>query len=169
MTFRLLLCTSIFPLLWSCNSPSKEGSEAEQILKSTETGDFRSVNIGDPYREVISREGEHMVYSMPDELMYRIPLDQKDSTYFEVTYNFNEAGLYNIVLEIFPRDEVQLSQMNQDFVAFYTSRYGPLTMKGGRSEWRVMTAEGRFVRVIIADSLRKNNKPCLKIHFDEYN
>jgi hypothetical protein len=155
-------------MLLSCGSKTVNDNSTGEIMKITERGDFRGVEMGDWPADVLDKEGRDFIYSMPDELTYRIPLEEKDSTWYEITYNFSEDGLYDIVLEIFPKNSAQLDSLATDFSAFYSSKYGQPESESNYHEWKFMTAKGRIVKILMNDSLVKNNRHCLKINFNEY-
>jgi hypothetical protein len=154
-------------LLVACNDEPSEELNAKLILKNSEQGDFRGINIGDRPEDVKNIEDAETVYSMPDELVYRIPPNTKDSTWYEISYNFNEQGLYDINLEIFPKDESGLGAMKQDFVGHYIEKYGECTMQNGYCTWRAMTENGHIVSITLTDSLSNNTRPRIKINFNE--
>ncbi|MDZ4824131.1 MAG: hypothetical protein SH856_11785 [Flavobacteriales bacterium] len=157
-------------LMMACSPQKVDDNSTGEILKALEPGDFRGVNMGDLPDEVMSVEGKNYVYALPDELTYRIPLDQQDSTWYEITYNFNEEGLYDIMLEIYPKDDSQRVALADDFGKLYQQRYGTPAHDGNYLKWKVMTAKnGRIVRIVMNDSLEKNGIPYLKINFNEYN
>lgn len=155
--------------MMTCAEKPPEKGTVNQILKTNEAGDFRGINIGDKYSSVLEHEGEHTVYTMPDELAYRIPLGQKDSTFYEITYNFNEQGLYDIAMVIFPSGQPEINKLVDDFTAYYITKYGQPLNSPHAAEWRIMTGNGRIVKVIIADSLQKEGRPYMKVNFNEYN
>jgi hypothetical protein len=171
----VVLTFSVASSVLSCNnSPDKkQGASApeqytEQILQPNKGGDFRGVSIGDQPTNVLQSEGRETVYSMPDELVYRIPISQKDSTFYEVSYNFNQQGLYDINLEIFAPDHRVLQTLADEFREHYRKKYGPESSGQHRTMgWRVMTSNGSIVSITISDSLIKLQKPCLRINFNE--
>ncbi len=156
------------PLLFSCGSTGINDNSTGEIMKTTESGDFRGIEMGAWPDDVLSKEGQDFLYAMPDELTYRIPLEEKDSTFYEITYNFSDAGLYDIELKIYPRDRQQRKSLSNDFSALYTDRYGPATDEKHYRLWKFMTARGRIVSILLNDSLKINDRLCLKINFNEY-
>lgn len=169
MIYRLAIVAAI-SFCFACGSEPENKSSADEILRASEPGDFRGVNMGDKPGDVLRKEGKDYVYSLPDELTYRIPLSRQDSTWYEITYNFSEDGLYDISLEIFPRSDSQRTRLTADFSKLYIERYGQPLIDGHYSEWKVMTAKnGRIVKIIMTDSLEKNGLPCIKLNFNEYN
>lgn len=142
-------------------------NETEEILKSIDGGDFRGVNMGDKPQDVMEQEGHSAVYSMPDELVYRLPLSKEDSTWYEISYNFNEAGLYDISMEVFAQQEAMIARIHSECVQHYTNKYGEPALLKGDEQWRAMTEKGSFISITIADSIQRLNKPCMKINFNE--
>jgi hypothetical protein len=159
----------LMPLLFSCGSAGINDNSTGEIMKTSELGDFRGIEMGAWPDDVLNKEGRDVLYAMPDELTYRIPLEEKDSTFYEITYNFSDAGLYDIELKIYPRDDDQRHLLSHDFSALYAERYGQATDEKHYRLWKFMTARGRIVSILLNDSLEINGRPCLKINFNEYN
>ncbi len=158
---------AIFILMFFSCANTVEEKGAQKILKNSKGGDFRGINIGDNAQDVAGSEGVNSVYSMPDELVYRMESDGEDSTWYEISYNFNEAGLYNIQLEVFPKNETHLKLYKDDFVRYYKEKYGDCKYVNGYCEWRAMTNNGHLVNISLTDSLIVKSRPCIKISFNE--
>lgn len=156
---------SVF-LILSCSDKVEEKG-ARKILKNAKGGDFRGVNIGDNLKTVVGNEDAISVYNMPDELIYRIESDGEDSTWYEISYNFTETGLYHIRLDIFPKSKNYLGLYKEDFVNYYNQKYGDCTTRNGYCEWKVMTNNGHFVNITLTDSLIIKSRPCLKVVYSE--
>jgi len=153
-------------MLFSCANTVEEKG-ARKILKSSKGGDFRGVNIGDKPSDVVGSEEVNSVYSMPDEIVYRIESEGEDSTWYEISYNFNEAGLYNIQLEVFPKNETHLLLYKKDFIRYYKEKYGDCAYLNGYCEWRALTNNGNSVNITLTDSILVKSRPCIKITFNE--
>lgn len=158
----ILLLLSLF----CCNHAEKE-SPAEKILRHSAGGDFRGVNIGDNREDVIKFENGATVYNMPDELVYRIGDDNKDSTWYEISYNFNQQGLYDISMDIFPKTENGLSEIRNEFIEYYINKYGDCKYKDGYCQWRTMTENGHIVSITLTDTITESPRPCLRVNFNE--
>jgi hypothetical protein len=163
----VLVVLSVSAVLPSCEDQNSQEVNAELILKNAQEGDFRGVNIGDKPEDVRSTEDAETVYSMPDELVYRIPPNSKDSTWYEISYNFNQQGLYDINLEIYPKDERGMDALKKNFVDHYIEKYGECTMQNGYCSWRAMTENGHIVSITLTDSLPNDTRPRIKINFNE--
>jgi hypothetical protein len=158
-----LLCT-----VCACGEhKDQHSSETEAILKSIDGGDFRGINMGDKPQDVIEREEQSAVYSMPDELVYRLPLSKEDSTWYEISYNFNDAGLYDISMEVFAERTEMIGKIHKECVLHYMEKYGEPILENGAEQWRAMTEKGNFIWITITDSIQRLNKPCMKINFNE--
>lgn len=158
-------CAIFILMFFSCaNTVEERCTKNSEKLKG---GDFRGINIGDGVSDVAGSEGVNSVYNMPDELVYRMESDSEDSTWYEISYNFNEAGLYNIQLEVFPKNETHLKLYKDDFVRYYKEKYGDCKYVNGYCEWRAMTNNGHLVNISLTDSLIVKSRPCIKISFNE--
>lgn len=149
------------------SAPPQEQQGPDAIVGGSHGADFRGSNMGDHPGEVMEKEGSRAVYSMPDELVYRINAGKKDSTWYEISYNFNEQGLYNIDLEVVAKSDIVLRKVMSDFEIYYTSKYGEPTNNEGILLWRTMTESGSIVTVSITDSLTKMNQPALRVNYFE--
>ena len=154
-------------LIISCRDDNPEKDGADKILKTSQGGDFRGIRIGDKPEDVQKLEDAESVYSMPDELVYRIPPDSKDSTWYEISYNFDDNGLYDIELDIYPKNDSGVEAMKRDFIQYYISKYGECKHTNGYCEWRSMTDTGRIVSITLADTVLKETRPCLEVNFNE--
>jgi hypothetical protein len=144
-------------------------NEAESIMRADQGGDFRGVHIGDQPEKVERMENAETVYSMPDELIYRAYPKGVDSTWYEITYNFNNQGLYDISLDVFPKSVNESDELKANFITYYKQRYGDCTQANGYCSWRAMTINGHFVSITLTDSLKHDNKPYLRVNFNESN
>lgn len=153
-------------LSWGCNQKAPSNG-AEAIVGADQGGDFRGIYIGDEREQVMRKESAETVYTMPDELIYRTYPSGVDSTWYEITYNFNEQGLYDISLDVFPKSTSESHDLKGHFVAYYKQRYGECTLSNGYCTWRAMTINGHLVSITLTDSLAYNNKPCLRVNFNE--
>ena len=149
----------------TCQEP--EESSAEKIMRSAQGGDFRGVSIGDDRESVKSAENATSVYSMPDELVYRMDPEGDDSTWYEISYNFNQQGLYDINIEIFPKNDSNVAALKDDFVSYYLKKYGDCKNYNGYCQWRAMTENGHIVSITLTDSISNSPRPCLKVNFNE--
>jgi hypothetical protein len=142
-------------------------NEAEAIMQTDRGGDFRGVHIGDAREEVLKMENAETVYNMPDELIYRAYPNGIDSTWYEITYNFNVQGLYDISLDVFPKTQSETKDLKVNFMNYYKQRYGECNQLNGYCTWRAMTVNGHIVSITLTDSLQFDQKPCLRVNFNE--
>lgn len=160
----------LFPillLLVACTSQPKEENPITEILGSAE-GDFRGVNIGDSQVEVLAKEQDHVVYTMPEELTCRIPSQLKESTHYEISYGFGEGGLYLIELDVFPGTDNEKKELFELFKSYYDQRYGESSVEDGFSMWQTFSHRGTDVEISIIDESIEQGKPYLSITFYEY-
>ena len=165
--WHLVIVCFGFVSLSSCEEEIKEPQTVEDIIKSIEAGDFRGLEIGDDIEKVMAREEKNIVYTMPDELTCRIPLDLKDSTFFEISYNFNDQGLYIIDLIVLPNDTFGTQMLFNDFKYFYDVRFGVADSTDGFTSWFTSSARGTDVEISMMDESRERGTPYLSISFYE--
>ncbi len=128
---------------------------------------MRGTQIGDDWTVVKSREQQNVVYSMPDELICRVPLNMKDSTFYEISYNFGEDGLYIIDLSFFPRDKKQTRQLYKKFKAYYDLKYGKSSEDKYFTAWYTRSSRGQDLEISMTDESEEKGKPYLNITFFE--
>jgi hypothetical protein len=167
--FRLSLVILIISctVLYSCNESQAETNDVETIIKSVEGGDFRGNDLGDDIRKVMAREQRNIVYDMPDELTCRIPLNIKDSTFYEITYNFNDEGLYVIDLDVYPKSSSAVVELFDEFKDYYDKRYGKSTVDEGYTTWFTQSNRDTDVEITMIDETVEKNRPYLTITFYE--
>lgn len=151
----------------SCEEEKEEPQTVEDIIKSIEAGDFRGIEIGDDIKKVMAREEKNIVYTMPDELTCRIPLDLKDSTFYEISYNFNDAGLYIIDLVVLPSDTFATQTLFNEFKDYYDQRFGIADANDGFTSWFTSSTRGTDVEISMMDESRERGTPYLSISFYE--
>lgn len=165
----ILLFTCFSLLLTSCeDEPTKAESEVSSILQSVEGGDLRGSTIGDRREDVLRREEANIVHNMPDELTCRIPTGMKDSTFYDITYNFNEQGLYVIELDVFPKDASSTKALFNDFQNYYNQRYGTSSSDDGYTTWFTQSNQGTDIEITMIDESKEMNKPYLSLTFYEH-
>jgi hypothetical protein len=153
--------------LMSCNQKPKADTLAEEIVAPGLGGELRGVSIGDDYDKVLQTDPATSLYSMPDEIVYRLPVDDASGTWYEITYNFNDRGLYDICLEIFPTDTLTSDEILADLLKLYASKYGAPILEEGYSTWKIMTENAHVITVDMTDSLKKHEKPMIRIRYNE--
>ncbi len=142
---------------------------AETIIQPDKGGDFRGIRLGDKPRLIKRTEESSSVYSMPDELIYRFEPNEADSTWYEISYSFNEDGLNHISLDVFPQSHDLKEHLYTEFTAYYTQRYGQGKRGGNHEEWHGLTMQGRFVTVSLINDHSSNKGNHLRLVFNETN
>jgi len=162
----LALAIALGLMLISCSQESTEIS-AENIHDTSEGNDFRGVNIGDPPSKVSSTEIAKSVYTMPDELIYRIEAGRNDSTWYEINYGFGDNGLNNIELSVFLSNPHQALNLRNEFRALYSERYGECSIYDEFCSWSTITANGKDAVIYLKDPITAADKSKLVIQFRE--
>ena len=165
---HLLLVLSVCALCAGCQQQVLPVS-AESILLPSKGGDFRGVHLGDKPKSIKREEEASSVYSMPDEIIYRFNAGEVDSTWYEISYNFNQDGLNHISLDVFPENEELKEHLFNDFVQYYNQRYGELKTFQRHVEWRGLTEQGKFIVVSLMQEQQVNNRQHLRLVFNESN
>ncbi len=155
-------------LIYACSEEPPKVDPVQEILMTEEGGVFRGNDIGDSQPLVLQREEENVVYNMPDELTCRIPSSMKDSTFYDITYNFSENGLYVIELDVFPKTTTQAQMLFNKFRSYYDTKYGSSSEDEGFTMWKTQSARNTDVEVSMVDESIEAERPYISIVFHEY-
>lgn len=158
----------LFALLISCQ-PQVAPVTAESILQPSKGGDFRGIRLGDRPKLIKREEEASSVYSMPDELIFRMEPQEADSTWYEISYSFNQDGLNHISLDVFPQGADLEEHLFNEFAAYYTQRFGSPKTLSNQAEWRGLTTQGRFVTVSLLRKKASSHPTHLRLVFNETN
>jgi hypothetical protein len=142
---------------------------AETILQPAKGGDFRGIRLGDKPKLIKRAEESSSVYSMPDELIYRFESNEADSTWYEISYNFNEDGLNHISLDVYPKSAELKDHLFTDFESYYNTRFGEGKKSATHQEWRGLTVQGHYVTVSLLVDTAGNKANHLRLVFNETN
>lgn len=156
-----------FCLCASCGAAEQPGNSADALLGGSQTGDFRGVQLGDDRDAVRKKESNAAVYSMPDELVYKLPLQQGADYSYEISYMFDDDGLYDIEMLIMARNDSIMDVLRNEVSELYQTRYGSPKREEMNQTWKALSGSGRYVRLVLQDSLNHNGLPALKVRFHE--
>lgn len=151
-----------------CSTDSGGDESLDPQTLTGEDGGLRGAAMGDNIRTIMAREANNIVHQMPDELTARIPINQKDSTYYDITYNFNDSGLYVIDMDIYPKDSSDGRIIFDQFSAYYNRRYGKALQEGGLFQWETYSSRQTIVEITISDQALGRIDPTLSITFFEH-
>lgn len=165
---RSIVCFLLFALLEGCQ-PQVAPITAESILQPSKGGDFRGIRLGDKPKSIKRAEEASSVYSMPDELIFRMDPHEADSTWYEISYSFNQDGLNHISLDVFPQGEDLQEHLFRDFTAYYTQRFGSPKILANQAEWRGLTMQGHLVTVSLLKKETSLHPSHLRLIFNESN
>lgn len=169
MRFVLLYISLAFLVLASCDEPTPNSNDSESgidnILNPNEDGSILGSELGDEKNDVISRIKPHIISEMPDEITARIPLNMKDSTFYDIDYDFKEGKLYNLDLDIYPKSGEDCALLFQEFKSYYNSIYGSGQEKDGFMVWYTVSKTGKDVEIMMMNESESHQKPYLAITF----
>ena len=166
-SFLIPICALLF-LAQGCGKQAMPIS-AETILQPSKGGDFRGIRLGDKPKIIKRQEESSSVFSMPDELIYRFEANEADSTWYEISYSFNEDGLNHISLDVYPQNPELKEHLLADFISYYNQRYGANKTNSSRLEWRGLTVQGHSVTVSLLRDTTGNESNHIRLVFNETN
>jgi hypothetical protein len=162
----LIICFCI--AIAGCKTEKKQVEStpllAEQIMGTS--GHFRGHSIGDVLDTVVLSEREFLFKRTRDELNYSIPFSPTDSAHFDIAYVFDQFGLFEIQVDIYPATNQETTQFYADFKKIFESRYGQSIEKTGSAFWDVKEAE-RQIEITLRDESIDYEKPFLSINILE--
>jgi hypothetical protein len=164
--YLLVLAINTLGILQGCQQQPLPIS-AETILQPSKGGDFRGVRLGDKPKLIKRQEESSSVYSMPDELIYRFNPQEADSTWYEISYSFNEDGLNNISLDVYAQNAELQDNLFGDFVSYYTERFGISKKSTSHQQWRGLTVQGRYVTVSLLRDSAGSKPNHIRLVFNE--
>ena len=153
--------------LLSCEDEPRPEQELNPEQFTGDKVGLQQAEMGDNIRTIMARESSNIVHQMPDELTARIPINQKDSTYYEITYNFNDGGLYVIDMEIYPRDSSDGRIIFDQFATYYNRRFGNALREGQLHQWSAYSSRQTIVEISMSDKALGGMRPSLSITFFE--
>ena len=123
--------------------------------------------MGDEAQQVLAREDRNVIYTMPDEITCRIPMDMVDSTFYVINYSFDEGALHHIELNLFPIDSLALQRLRLEFEKYYDQFHSLSSTDQPHKTWSKRSSRGKEVEVKMMDKSRNMDRPCLSITFKE--
>lgn len=169
MTSRFTFLVLLLSLFVEACQEAPSTISADTILQPSKGGDFRGIKLGDKPKLIKRKEESSSVYSMPDELIYRFESNEADSTWYEISYGFNEDGLNHISLDVYPQSEELKEHLFTDFEAYYNERFGVSKKSTTLQEWRGLTVQGHYVTVSLLREASDNKTNHLRLVFNETN
>jgi hypothetical protein len=164
----ILLMFILFIHLAGCKTEKKQADStpllAEQIMGNS--GHFRGHSIGDILDSVVLSEREFLFKRTRDELNYSIPFSPTDSAHFDVAYVFDQFGLFEIQVDIYPTTDKETARFFNDFKTIFQAKYGQAIEKAGSAFWNVKDGE-RKIEITLRDESIDYEKPFLSINILE--
>jgi len=155
-------------VFYSCGTNTNNNDYPQgliDVLDTNHPGDIHGTSIGDDIEYVMKKMKPHIVSEMPDELTARIPLSIKDSTFYDINYDFKNGELYSIDLDIFPKDFSDCNLLYNEFKKYYNRVYGEGIEDEGYIVWYTETKSGDDIEISLIDESYSNYKPYLAVTF----
>jgi hypothetical protein len=114
-------------------------------------GDFRGLFLNSTVDSVLAVEGmDGLVIKNPDYLEYSRSITDNGNFYYELTFDFDEKGLYDITMDVYIKDTLNIEQsinrghrLYNDFVKYFTEKYGnPTEKEENYSLWEFKAING---------------------------
>lgn len=155
-------------LIASCGEEKREARTNFQIVAgNTEAGHFRGIAMRSNMEEVKSREVMPLENEKSDELVYKAPLGESDSSYFRVYYTFDEMGLFEIQTDVFPPSAEDAQRLYDRFLKHFDKKYGKSDGPPYYATWKTRSGENRTVEITLINETQDAGKPFVSINFFE--
>ncbi|MGB3949011.1 MAG: hypothetical protein WBM13_13585 [Bacteroidia bacterium] len=122
---------------------------AEKVIGNNE-GVFRGLNLGDNLNKVQKSEEAQLLEADSAYLYYEYFLDDSIGSY-NITYNFDEKGLYEIQSSIFINDADQTENVINQFKSYFDKFYGTSVSEMGFNVWSVKSEKFGQVKINLRD------------------
>lgn len=121
----------------------------EKVMGSNE-GVFRGLNLGDNLNTVQKNETAQTLEADSAYLYYEYFLDDSIGSY-NLTYNFDEKGLFEIQSSIFINDASQTELVLNQFKSYFDKFYGTSANEMGFNIWSVKSEKFGQVKINLRD------------------
>lgn len=130
-------------------------------------GHFRGATIGDSPQDIVDFELAKPAKTTEEELVYRFEIPETDSGYFEVFYQFDQYGLFEIQVDIYLFDRERTAELFSDFRGYFNELYGESTMDSGYTTWKTLSKRKYEINVSLIDESEDYGYSLLSITFNE--
>jgi hypothetical protein len=149
----VLLC-SVFTAMVSCTSQEQQKpadlTSTPQIIMGDNAGVFRGFNLGDSLSTIVRKEAGKPIETDSGYLYYEHKLFDTLGSY-NITYNFDEKGLYEIQSNIFINNAASTETVLNSFKAYFDKYYGASRTEMGFNVWSVKSAKFGEVKINLSD------------------
>ena len=122
-----------------------------EIVLGGNEGVFRGANLGDSVDEVLKKETTKPIETDSGYLYYEFPLLDSIGSY-NVTYNFDEKGLFEIQSTVFIiNNPAETENVFNRFKAYFDKTYGASQSEMGFYIWSVKSEKFGSVKINLSD------------------
>lgn len=138
---------------YSCSETTTKKTDPaaipELVLASNE-GLFRTMNLGDDINTVLKKETAKPLEVDSAYLYYEYALPDSVGS-FNVTYNFDEKGLFEIQSLIFINNAEATEEVQNKFKSYFDNYYGSSQTEMGFNIWSVKSEKFGQVKINLTD------------------
>lgn len=148
-----ILALIAFSALISCSEKQPEPTNPDVIPEAvilSDEGVFRTMNLGDDLNTVLKKEKSQPLETDSAYLYYEYALPDSTGS-FNVTYNFDEKGLFEIQSIIFINNPASTEQVLSRFKSYFDKYYGSSQTEMGFSIWSVKSEKFDHVKINLSD------------------
>jgi hypothetical protein len=169
MNKTLLFFSGILLLILS--SCSEKRGTSEQALREVggdlKNSHMRGVEIGDNKEAVKTKEKNKPIEETPTSLLYRQQISRADSSYYEIVYNFDELGLFEIQADVFLQDPAVSKEFFDQIMEKFNEKYGAPSGDGGIVGWLTKTKKNTSLEITLSNEGIEYIRPFISINFIE--
>lgn len=163
----LLSIVCVF-LLFSCNNVSdslKEPTDFEKIINNEE-GHFRGISIGDTIDFVLKNETSTLADSAPDYLFYDTNIN--DSDYYTISYQFDDSGLFEIMLDVNLHSQSKTLDLYTDFLNYFSTKYGTAQKIDNFEIWKISSNKSDKIEFALSQDSTENGEGHILLTLTNY-
>jgi hypothetical protein len=158
-------------IFFMINACSEHHGTSEQALREV-GGDLRNshlrgVEIGDTKEIVKAKEKGKPAEETSTSLLYRNPISNADSSYYEIVYNFDELGLFEIQADVFLQDPKISKEFFDQIREKFNEKYGTPSGDEGIIGWIGKTNKNTSLEITLSNEGVEYIRPFISINFIE--
>lgn len=167
-------------LLGACKGDQETKVTPEAIFQEltahTDDNLFRGVKMGMKQDRVLAIETDRANDSKrkpleqrksEEELHFKFGIPELDSAYYEINYQFDYLGLFEIHFDIHLKDEEDVADLFDYIQSVFDKKYGDNTDDGMFTTWYYETKRNAMVEISMVDDSKYHGSPMLSLFFHE--
>jgi len=159
-------------LLFACgNEPKQKEAELQPVLAQLfgdSEGLFRDADIGQQISQTEIPDSAEVLQNTDSLISYKLQVNRLDSS-SEVTvyYTFDDFGLFEIQVDIFPLNPNASSYYMSILQDELTGRYGDFNQMGAVKRWTTVSPSNNRVEISLSNESADYGEPFISLNYLE--